>query len=53
MITEWATQKDLEKIEQALRPPPSWRDPLTGLPAGFGDEDDDWAEWEAAYRAGR
>jgi hypothetical protein len=48
MLREWANEKTLEQIKAALRPPASWRDPDTGLPAGFGDEDDDWAEWEAS-----
>lgn len=40
----------LETIESALTPPASWRDPSTGLPYGFGDEDDEWSEWEAQMR---
>ena len=47
MVRELADEKRSEKIEQALQPPPWWRDRLTGLPAGFADEDDDWADWEA------
>lgn len=51
MIREWANKERLEEIDEALTPPPSWRDPLTGLPAGWtGSEDDDWAAWEAAAR---
>lgn len=47
MLREWANEERNEKIDAALTAPASWRDPLTGLPAGFGSEDDDWAEWEA------
>lgn len=51
MLREWAGEKTLDRIERALEPPASWRDPVTGLPAGFSDqEDDDWAQWEAAAR---
>lgn len=51
MLREWASEETLEKIEEALTPPPSWRDPLTGLPAGWtGNEEDEWAEWERAAR---
>lgn len=40
-----------EALDRALRPPPGWRDPDTGLPAGWtDDEGDDWAQWEAAMR---
>jgi hypothetical protein len=53
MVWEWAadgrlTSEQIDEIEAALEPPPSWRDPLTGLPAGFGDEDDEWGAWERA-----
>lgn len=51
MLREWADQKTIDRIDQALTPTPEWRDPLTGLPAGFSeDEDDDWAQWENAMR---
>lgn len=46
MLREWADKDQLKNIEKALRPPASWRDPTTGLPAGWGDEEDDWAQWE-------
>jgi hypothetical protein len=48
MLREWAKQEQLDKIEAALTPPPSWRDPSTGLPAGWSSEDDEgWGEgWD-------
>lgn len=51
MLREWANKEMLDDIDGALTPPPGWRDPSTGLPLGFSDdEDDDWADWEAATR---
>lgn len=50
MIREWANKKTLDAIDRALTPPSSWRDPETGMPAGFGSEADEWAAWEAASR---
>jgi hypothetical protein len=51
MIREWADKDTLEKLEDALTPPASWRDPVTGMPAGWvDDEDGDWAAFEAARR---
>lgn len=50
MVREWATKETVDKLEQALTPPPGWRDPFSGLPAGWGDEDDDWAAFEEARR---
>lgn len=46
----WVSKETLDQIEDALEPPVEWRDPVTGLPAGWGDEDDDWAEFEASMR---
>lgn len=46
MIREWASEKTLDAIEEALRAPASWRDPSTGLPAGWSREDDDFAEFK-------
>lgn len=38
-ITEWVAEK--------LTPPADWRDPETGLPAGWTNrEEDEWALWE-------
>lgn len=49
MLREWATEEQNDKIDRALRPPADWRDPETGLPAGWSDDDDDdWDAWEAA-----
>lgn len=49
MLREWANKETLDEIEDALTAPPEWRDPNTGLPAGFApDEDDDWAAFERA-----
>lgn len=51
MIREWASEETLDKIEEALTPPASWRDPMTGLPLGWSDDEaDDWAMWEAAAK---
>lgn len=51
MMREWANQDTLDEIDEWLTPPPHWRDPMTGLPAGWtGNEDDEWAEWQAAMR---
>jgi len=51
MLREWADEETLAKIDDALRPPAEWRDPMTGLPAGFSDnEDDDWEDWARAMR---
>lgn len=51
MIREWATKDQLEEIDDALVPPASWRDPVTGLPAGWTDDEDaEWAEWEYQVR---
>jgi hypothetical protein len=41
MIKEWANQATLDRIADALEPPADWRDPVTGLPAGWSSEDDD------------
>lgn len=46
----WVSQETLEEIAEALEPPADWRDPATGLPAGWGDEDADWSEFEASMR---
>lgn len=47
MIREWANKDQIEDIEEALQAPASWRDPLTGLPAGWvDDEASEWAEFE-------
>lgn len=36
-----------EWIDEHLTPPPEWRDPSTGLPAGWTNrEDDEWALWQ-------
>ena len=40
MIREWASNEQLERIEDALTPPIGWRDPDSGLPAGFTDDED-------------
>lgn len=49
MLREWANKDQLDEIDEALRPPLSWRDPSTGMPAGWGQSDEEiWAEWEAA-----
>lgn len=50
MLREWADDKQRNEIDRALRPPLTWRDPRTGLPADWGDEADEWAEWERAAR---
>lgn len=51
MLREWADEDTNDKIADALTPPADWRDPLTGLPAGFTESDeDDWAAWESASR---
>ena len=41
MLREWADEDRLDEIERALTAPLSWRDPATGLPAGFDDDDGD------------
>lgn len=50
MIREWANKDLNEQITAALRPPANWRDPSTGLPAGWETEDEQaqWAEFERA-----
>lgn len=51
MLREWADEERLDEIDDALTAPATWRDPLTGLPAGWTDnEDDEWADWLAAAR---
>jgi hypothetical protein len=51
MIREWASEETLDKITDALTPPPDWRDPDTGLPAGWSDdEDEDWSMFASAMR---
>lgn len=51
MVLEWANDKTRAKIEQALTPPASYRDPSTGLPLGWSDnEADDWHQWERSMR---
>lgn len=50
MLREWANQETLDKIEDALEPPASWRDPATGLPAGWENADDGWEAFERALR---
>lgn len=52
MLREWATEEQLDAIAEALEPPVDWRDPRTGLPAGWSDDEaDEWAEWERALRS--
>lgn len=50
MLREWANKDTLDKIEELLDPPPSWRDPVTQLPAGFDDEAAEWEAWTTAMR---
>lgn len=50
MLYEWADKDAKAEIDEALIPPPDWRDPATGLPAGFGEEDEEWALWESQMR---
>lgn len=51
MIREWATEDTLDKIAEALKAPAGWRDPDTGLPAGWEEDDDDeWRAFESAMR---
>lgn len=50
MLREWADKKRVDEIERALRPPASWRDPDTGLPAGWDTEDDEWALWQSSTK---
>lgn len=45
-----AKEEDVEALKEALRPPATARDPKTGLPYGFGSEEDEWAEFQAAMR---
>ena len=49
-LRDGADDDRLDQIEEALIPPAGWRNPLTGMPAGFGDEDDDWEAWVQAAR---
>lgn len=49
-LRDGADEKRNDEIDEALTPPPGWRNPLTGLPAGFDDEADEWALWESATR---
>lgn len=45
MLREWANEERLDEIERALEAPPTWRDPMTGLPAGWDDDSDEYDEF--------
>lgn len=53
MLREWANKEGLEAIDNWLKTPPSWRDPTTGRPEGFQEEDefDRWARERQAARS--
>lgn len=52
MIREWASKDTLDEIDERLATPPGWINPVTGLPDGFtDDEDDDWAAFQKAMRS--
>lgn len=48
----WAgADTDAKKADvERLLEPPNKIDPATGMPFGWGDEEDDWVQWDAASR---